>query len=313
MVRFAALAAVAALLMVGCKDQPTTDIAILSNSTTNPYWKTIADGFEVTAAATGQNIYLQTLNKIGDAEEQANQCANALLRRPKAIIFAAVNAVNLIPCLQQATKDGIVLVDIDGNFTAEDAAKHGLNVVFSVASNNYALGQAAATYIKDQGGKVLMIEGASGSAPSQQRIAGFGSNLGPALKVVATLPGNWDPLWAANITQDILVKHPDLRVIFAANDQMALGAAEVVAQQNRTDIIVIGVDGIGDAVKAIKAGRLDASIAQLPYLMARQALEKTTAYLAAPRPGPYHQFVPLIVLDQHVLEQNTDPLLAYVR
>ena len=129
----------------------------------------------------------------------------------------------------------------------------------------------------DASGPVLVIEGLSGNVTGQKRASGFSDKLGelaPGLEVVASLPGDWDRGKAANITNDILTSHPDLVAIFAANDGMALGAVETVyAAGKGGDVIVIGVDGNSDAVKSIKAGRLNASVAQLPYLVGKQAVE----------------------------------------
>ncbi len=299
-------------LLTSCAPKNEVDIAVLSNSVSNTYWKTIYDGVIDTSKTIDKSVFIQTLTKVGDAEEQANQCENALLRRPKAIIFASVNQVNLISCLRRASEAGIVLVDIDGNFSKADAEKHNLNVVFSVASNNYDLGKLAAEYVNNTSGKALAIEGAAGSHTSAQRILGFKENVAPNLTVVATLGGDWDMLKAANIMNDVLIAHQDLSVIFAANDQMALGAAEALAAKNRSDIKVIGVDGSVDAVQAIKEGKLTASMAQLPYLMAKQALEKTSAYLDNPVPMDYNQFVPILSLDKTVLNTQNE-LLQYVR
>ncbi len=300
------------VLLGACSKKDGSDIAVLSNSMSNPYWKTIYDGISDTAKNLNKTVYIQTLTRVGDAEEQANQCENALLHHPKAIIFAAVNQVNLISCLQKASAAGVVLVDMDGNFSEADAQKNDLNVAFSVASNNSDLGRLAANYVKNISGKVLVIEGASGSYPSIERTAGFKENIPTALNVVATLSADWDMLKAANITNDVLTNHPDLTVIFAANDQMALGAVEALAAKGRTDIKVIGIDGNADAVKAIKEGRLTASIAQLPYLMGKQALEKTATYIDQPTPIKFQQYVPILTLDKTALESKND-LLQYVR
>jgi D-allose transport system substrate-binding protein len=305
---------VSLLALAACKpEKPHTDIVVLNNSTTNPYWKTIDDGFRDTAQTLGLELYIQSLNKIGDAEEQANQCENALLHKPKAIIFAAVNQFNLIPCLKKASQAGIVLVDIDGNFNEKDAKDNNLNVVFSVASSNYDLGKMAATYVVHVQGKALVIAGQDGSYPSILRVSGFKENVSATLDIIGPLPGDWDMAKASTLTTDTLGTTPDLKVVFAANDQMALGAVEGLWSQGRKDIIVIGVDGNADAVKAIKEGRLTASIAQLPYLMAKQALEKTAAYLQAPTPQVYEQRVPILTLDKEMLDRNEEPLLQYVR
>ena len=301
-----------ALFLVGCGQKESVDIAVLNDSPANLYWKTIQDGVTDAAKLTNKKVYVQSLGTLRDAQEQANQCENALMRKPKAIIFAAVNQVNLIPCFKKATAAGIALVDMDGNFSKADVEKNSLNVIFSVSSNNYELGKLAAEYLKGLSGKALVIEGASGSHPSIERVAGFKENAPSGLSVVATMGGDWDALKAANITNDTLTNHPDLTVVFAANDGMALGAVEAFKTRNRADIKVIGVDGNSDAVEAIKEGKLTASMAQLPYLMGRLALEKTAAYLNNPQPQKFNQYIPIIALDKAVLESN-NRLLQYVR
>ena len=102
------------------------------------------------------------------------------------------------------------------------------------------------------------------------------------MEIVASLPGDWDHGKAASITNDILARNPDLVAIFAANDGMALGAVEAVYAAGKGEqVTIIGVDGNSDAVKSIKEGRLNASVAQLPYLVGKQAVEDP---LASPRP-----------------------------
>lgn len=54
--------------------------------------------------------------------------------------------------------------------------------------------------------------------------------------------------------QDLLQAHPDLKGVYAQNDDMALGAMQVLAENNRTDVKVFGVDGLMEAVRAIADG-----------------------------------------------------------
>jgi len=83
-----------------------------------------------------------------------------------------------------------------------------------------------------------------------------------------------DRLKALNITADTLTRTPDLNVVFAANDTMALGAVEAIRAAGKTkQILVVGVDGVPDARKAILAGRMTASVAQLPYLIGKRSAE----------------------------------------
>jgi len=303
------------LLLSACQRTETrdADMAVLIKSLTNPYWKTFHDGLLDTSQLLGRDVYIQGLTAEDQSEVQLNQCENALLRNPKVMLFSAVNSVNLLPCLQKAHARGIVLVDLDGNVDEKIADSAGIKVAFSVASNNYELGVKAAEYLSDTSGKVLIIEGLSGSEPGLLRVNGFKDNLSDNLEVVASLPGDWDRLKAANITNDVLTRNPDLKIVYAVNDLMALGAAETLRSRGRDDVIVIGIDGIADAVKAINEGRMTASVAQLPYLIAKQGLEKADKHVFSGKEYEFYQYVPVLTLDKEILEAKEEPLLEYVR
>ena len=131
--------------------------------------------------------------------------------------------------------------------------------------------------------------------------------------MVASLPGDWDRGKAANITNDILTRNPDLVAIFAANDGMALGAVEsVFAAGKGGSVVIVGVDGNSDAVKSIKEGRLTASVAQLPYLVGKQAVESVkSAVEGGSVDGQI--IVPTLVLTKSVMEAGTEPLLEFVK
>ena len=169
---------------------------------------------------------------------------------------------------------------------------------------------------KDAKGPVLVIEGLAGNITGKKRADGFANRLkevAPGLEIVASLPGDWDRGKAANITNDILTKHPDLVAIFAANDGMALGAVETVFAASKGDkVVIVGVDGNSDAVKSIKAGRLTASVAQLPYLVDKQAVENVKKVADG---GKVEEtiYVPTLVLTKDVIEAGKEPMLEFVK
>jgi ABC-type sugar transport system substrate-binding protein len=77
--------------------------------------------------------------------------------------------------------------------------------------------------------------------------------------------------------------------------------------------VIVAVDGIPDAVAAIKEGRLAASVAQLPYLFGYRGVEMAKEILDGKSFQPWKQPVPLVVLDKAMLAKGTDPMLKYVR
>lgn len=294
---------------------------ILMKTLANPFWGAMGVGVEEGAQAAGVPYFIQAVESDQAAEQQLNVCNTMLQREPVAMITAAINSTNLLPCLRAAQDAGIAVVDLDGNLDPAILEQEGIEIAFRIGSNNVAAGGQAADYMvqqlgSDAAGPVLVIEGLSGNVTGQQRVTGFAdrlAELAPGLEIVASLPGDWDRGKAATITNDILIRHPDLVGIFAANDGMALGAVESVFASGRGgDVTIIGVDGNSDAVRSINDGRLSASVAQLPYLVGLQAVENVTILLEGGSVEPMIS-VPTMVLTQQILADGTEPMLEFVK
>ena len=297
--------------------QPKT-VGVLLKNVSNPFWDAAAQGAKDGAKAAGVNVYVLSSQSDADVGPQLDICNTMLERKTDALVVAAVNPTGLLPCLAQATKRGIPILDIDSNLVQDIAEKAGVNVANSIGSDNRQAGAQGAKYMagKIQKGKVLLLEGAPGTLTAIDRAAGFKDELpkvAPGLHIVASLTGNWERDKAANVTNDVLTANPDLVAIFASNDQMGLGAVEAARAAGRSDLIIVSVDGIPDAVAAIKEGRLAASVAQLPYLFGYRGVETAAGLLAGKTYHPWKLVIPLVVLDKAVLEKGTDPMLKYVR
>jgi len=323
MQKFKAILAAASLLALStaanAADKPV--YGVLMKTLSNPFWGAMEQGVKAGAEAAGVEYYLQAAESDQAAEPQLNLCNTMLERKPAVMITAAINSNILLPCLKQANEMNIPVVDLDGNLDPEINAKAGVQIAFQIGSDNEAAGAQGADYVvsrlgADAKGPVLVIEGLSGNITGQKRARGFAEELkkaAPGLEIVASLPGDWDRGKAANITNDILTKHPDLVAIFAANDGMALGAVETVFAAGKGDqVIIVGVDGNVDAVKSIKEGRLTASVAQLPYLVGKQAVEDVKKVTEGEKVDAVIH-VPTLVLTKDVLDAGTEPMLEYVK
>jgi D-allose transport system substrate-binding protein len=320
--RFLASATVLATLSLADPAAAADKIyGVLMKTLSNPFWGAMEQGVKDGAAAAGVEYYLQAVESDQAAEPQLNVCNTMLERRPTVMLTAAINSTNLLPCLKRANELGIPVVDLDANIDYAIADQAGVKIAFTIGSDNEAAGAQGADYVAsvlgvDATGPVLVIEGLSGNITGQKRARGFAARLAqvaPGLEIVASLPGDWDRGKAANITQDILTRNPDLKAIFAANDVMALGAVETVyAAGKGGQVVVVGVDGNVDAVKSIKEGRLSASVAQLPYLVGKQAVETVGDVLAGKEVAQFIA-VPTLVLTKAVLDEGKEPLLQYVK
>jgi D-allose transport system substrate-binding protein len=65
-------------------------------------------------------------------------------------------------------------------------------------------------------------------------------------------------------------------------------------------------------VKSIKEGRLTASVAQLPYLVGKQAVE-SIKLVTEGKEVPTVVHVPTMVLTKAVLDAGTEPMLEFVK
>jgi D-allose transport system substrate-binding protein len=317
-VSFAALAAAIAVGGAAAADKPV--YGVLMKTLSNPFWGAMEQGVRAGAKEADVEYFLQAVESDQAAEPQLNACNTMLEKKPAVMITAAINSTILLPCLKHANELKIPVVDLDGNLDPEITKKAGVDVAFHIGSDNEAAGAKGADYVaetlgKDAKGPVLVIEGLSGNITGQKRARGFANELkkaAPGLAIVASLPGDWDRQKAANIANDILQRNPDLVAIFCANDGMALGAVEAARAAGKDKLIVVGVDGNSDAVKSILAGRLTASVAQLPYLVGKQAVENAKKRLGGGKVDE-SMYVPTLVLTKQVLEAKKEPMLEYVK
>ncbi|MDE3177777.1 MAG: substrate-binding domain-containing protein [Pseudomonadota bacterium] len=317
-ITLAAAAAILAATPALAADKPV--YGVLMKTLSNPFWGAMEQGVREGAKEAGVEYFLQAVESDQAAEPQLNTCNTMLQKKPAAMITAAINSTILLPCLKQANEMKIPVADLDGNLDPEITKKAGVEVAFHIGSDNEAAGAKGADYVaqvlgKDAKGPVLVIEGLSGNITGQKRARGFANEIkkaAPGLAIVASLPGDWDRQKAANITNDTLQRHPDLVAIFCANDGMALGAVEAARAAGKDKLIVVGVDGNSDAVKSILAGRLNASVAQLPYLVGKQSVETMKKVLAGEKVQEF-TYVPTLVLTKEVLEAKKEPMLQYVK
>jgi ribose transport system substrate-binding protein len=104
---------------------------------------------------------------------------------------------------------------------------------------------------------------------------------------------NFDRGQALNVMQNILTANPDITGVFAQNDEMALGAVQAIKARGMTDkVAIVGIDGSADAITAIKAGEMYATVAQQPEVMGQLGVASAVEILNGATP-PNQIDVPL--------------------
>jgi ribose transport system substrate-binding protein len=136
---------------------------------------------------------------------------------------------------------------------------------------------AAEYVVKLLGGKgnVVELEGIPGTSAARDRGQGFNEVMAKnaGLKIVARQEAGFDRAKGLTVMENILQAQPKIDAVFAHNDEMALGALKAIEAAGRKGIRVVGFDAVDDAVKAVKDGRLAATVAQRPADMGRLGVE----------------------------------------
>ncbi len=217
------------------------------------------------------------------------------------IIIAAPNEADAItPIIKEVYESGIPVIVFDRDI-------NGTSYTSYQGVDNYAIGKAAAQYaynLVGPNGKVLEIYGLAGSTPAIQRNQGFRDEAQRCgLTVVDCAHGNWNYEDAAEVADSLLTLHPDIDLIYAHNDRMAIGASEV-AQKKGLSVKVIGIDAAPEiGIKAVADGTIDAT-----FLYPAEGYRLIRTALAILEGKPYEKETILPVLSA-VDKSNADILL----
>jgi ribose transport system substrate-binding protein len=238
------------------------------------FYITMECGVKAAAKKLGVTTTTQGPAKF-DATLQRPILASVVASRPSAILIAPNDVNAMQKPLAAAAKSGIKIVLVDT--TVKDPSF----AVSQISSNNLAGGAAAFAAVKrlvPDGGKVMGIGVKPGISTTDARDKGFANAVaasGGKYTFVGQQYSQNEPAIAAQITTAALAKDPDLKAIFASNLFSAEGAATGIKQAGKEgQVVVIGFDAGPDQVKALKAGTVQALIAQQPYNIGVQGVNQ---------------------------------------
>lgn len=232
-------------------------ICALTKNKTNPAYVGAQIGAARLARKLGCTVEGFVPEKPDDIGEQTAQIHAAIASKPDAILISPVHATALNGALQKAVDAGIVLV-----FFVTSA--EGVDANAFITSDNYTLATGIATRLVEhlgRRGKIAILDGLAQSPTSPPRSEAFRDVAAayPGIELVAAAAGNYQRAEGKAEMAKILAAQPELDGIISANDIMALGALEALDEAKRTAAIV-GMNAMPDAVKAIKSGRLLATV-----------------------------------------------------
>lgn len=255
------------------------EYAIILKTQNSDFWVQMKEGVEAKAKELGIKVDIQSAQSEEDTEGQLKILENMVNNgKYKAIGVAPLSPVNLIPGVVQANDKGIYVMNIDEKIDMAQLNAQGGSVIGFATTDNVAVGKKGAQYIIDNvpaGSEVAIIEGKAGNASGEDRRDGARQAFEVAgLKVVASLPADWDRQKALDVAASYIQQYPNLKGIYCCNDGMALGAVQAVQNADKIgEILVVGTDGDKEAVDSINQGLLSATVAQDPAGIGAASLE----------------------------------------
>ena len=230
--------------------------------------------------AAGEKIGVTVENYDGQNQttKQTSDVEAMIIGGVDGIVISPLDSVAMAPAVRQAVEAGIPVITVD-------RAVEGVDVLGHVGADNVKGGEAQAdliTKLFPDGARIVNLQGQPGASPAIDRNAGLHNildGMSDKYEIVAEQTANFAREEGASVTEAILAgldSPPD--VIVAANDDMALGAMQVVQEQG-LDIAIIGFDALPEALAAIRDGTLTATIEQTPGAQSAGALEALLAYL----------------------------------
>ena len=205
-----------------------------------------------------------TAKQVADVRSMIAQGVDAILLPPR-------EDKPLAPVVAEARKAGIPVLLIDRNIDPA-LSKAGTDYVTFLGSNFIQQGQRVANWlVKNANGHhtIIELEGTVGASPANDRKAGFDGVIAknPEFKIVASQSGDFARDTGRQVAATLLQAHPDADVIFAANDEMAIGAVSAIQAAGKVpgkDVLVLSIDGGKEAVQMIIDGKINYDVESNP-------------------------------------------------
>ena len=260
-------------------------IAYMPPATEFNYYIAIGEGIKAVAAEAGVEVFMLAPQSGADINGQMGMIQDVLTQDVDAIIFGTHDEFAAAPLIKKAVDNGIAVLMINSDIPNFPTPIHGV-VGYSQRNGTHNIADWAIKNYGDKPLKVGIIEGQPGYH-STERVGGFldGIEGNDNFEVVVSVDGKWNVEGGNVAGMDILQSHPELDLVFAANDYMIIGASFAAKALGRSDIVLLGNDGDTSGLEEIAAGNITATVNTSPFLMGKAAMHATVDALNGTYPG----------------------------
>ncbi|UTV41590.1 ABC transporter substrate-binding protein (plasmid) [Ensifer adhaerens] len=260
-----ALAGVAIAEVPKLEQKDKYKVGFAQTESNNP-WR-IAQTNSMKAEAEKLGFQLVYTDAAGSAAKQVADVNSMIAQGVDVIFLAPREEKPLIPAVMAAKKAGIPVILLDRSVDPS-LAKAGEDYLTFIGSNFVEEGKRVAEWlVKNANGKskIIELEGTTGSSPANDRKKGFDEAIKAAggFEIVASQTGDFARDKGRQVAEALLQAHPDADVIYAHNDEMAIGAIAALEAAGKVpgkDVLVLSIDGGKEAVQAVVDGKIAAVV-----------------------------------------------------
>jgi ribose transport system substrate-binding protein len=244
------------------KSNSITKIGLVVSTLGNPFFVAMKDGAVEKANTLGYEIIV--LDSQNDSTKEKYNIGELVSENIDVLLLNPTNTETAGKSVAIANTAGIPVVMLDRD------TKEGDTATF-ISSDNLLGGKMAADFLNQilsGKGRIIELEGTAGTSAAKERGAGFHKQLKlyPKLSVIASRTADFSRDKGFSVMEKLLNTYPNIDAIFAHNDEMAIGAMKAVEESGQK-VVIVGFDGIDEALKAVKTSKITATIAQQPELI----------------------------------------------
>jgi ribose transport system substrate-binding protein len=288
------------LSAVPSQAQQKTTIGVSLAQDDNPFYIAMLRGIHDRAQEIGWDVVTVSANE--DKAKQINGVQDLIARGVKGILISPIDAVGVNAAYDAAKAANVPIISVARGSTSPNQTLH-------VAMDEKQIGRDIAEWtakaIGDEG-KVAMLTGPSGVPTFRNLADGYTEVMAkfPKIQIAFRSDGPLTRERGLKQAEDVIVANPDLKSIYAANDDVALGAMQAVIAAGRTDkTIVTGMNGVPPALRGIKDGTLAMTVELNPVQWGRLGVDTLAAYLKGEKVEP-RVFIRHNIIDKTNIDQK---------
>lgn len=244
---------------------------------TNDFWKALILGTKMAAKEYNADIEIKAPTEENDIERQNELLKEAISEEPDAILFSPSSFTESNDLLKEAKEKGICISFID-SYTEEKV--QNLTVATDNLEAGEKLGKFAATLLGPDD-QIAIVAHVKGVSTAVEREEGFRKGLGDLAKnIVEVVYCDSQYEKSRKLTQELMEKYPNLKMVAGMNEYSSVGAARAVKAAGAKDRIqVVGVDSSQEAVQLMENGVFKGLVVQKAFKMGYIGVKETILML----------------------------------